>query len=201
MKTCTKCKIEKNESEFYRKKEAKDGLQSWCKECNRLKDATPESIAYHKVYREVNRETHKAYMKIYWVTPEFKASKKAYKKDKLIKDPIFKLKENLRARLNMAIRGRQKAGSAVKDLGCTGLECRVYLEALFYPHPVTHELMTWNNYGKKWQIDHKVEFNSIDVADREQLLRVLHYSNLQPLWIEDHKKKSLKRLDKDRIKL
>lgn len=33
MKTCTKCHIEKDESEFYKNKRTKDGLYSHCKSC------------------------------------------------------------------------------------------------------------------------------------------------------------------------
>lgn len=33
MKICTKCKEEKEESEFYNRSKAKEGLQSWCKGC------------------------------------------------------------------------------------------------------------------------------------------------------------------------
>ena len=33
MKTCTKCKEQKVPSDFPKKKEAKDGLHSWCKSC------------------------------------------------------------------------------------------------------------------------------------------------------------------------
>lgn len=37
-KTCSKCKIEKLISDFYRHKFTKDGLHSWCKDC--IKDST-----------------------------------------------------------------------------------------------------------------------------------------------------------------
>jgi hypothetical protein len=35
MKKCTKCKKRKDESEFYRNGRSKDGLGSWCKDCER----------------------------------------------------------------------------------------------------------------------------------------------------------------------
>jgi len=35
MKTCSKCKIEKNHSEFHNKAEAKDGFKADCKSCDR----------------------------------------------------------------------------------------------------------------------------------------------------------------------
>ena len=36
MKVCTKCKVEKELSEFYKDKSKKDGLQSYCKGCNNI---------------------------------------------------------------------------------------------------------------------------------------------------------------------
>ena len=35
MKVCTKCKIEKDESEFYNNKRMPDGLDYYCKECRK----------------------------------------------------------------------------------------------------------------------------------------------------------------------
>lgn len=35
VKVCTKCKIEKSTRDFDKNSKAKDGLQSWCKSCNK----------------------------------------------------------------------------------------------------------------------------------------------------------------------
>lgn len=35
MKNCSKCKFNKEQSEFYRSSKSKDGLSSWCKQCNK----------------------------------------------------------------------------------------------------------------------------------------------------------------------
>lgn len=35
LKKCTRCKIEKDKSEFYKNKNMSDGLNSWCKDCVR----------------------------------------------------------------------------------------------------------------------------------------------------------------------
>lgn len=37
MKVCTKCKIEKPRSEYWKKTKNKDGLDFWCKDCSRIK--------------------------------------------------------------------------------------------------------------------------------------------------------------------
>ena len=48
--------------------------------------------------------------------------------------------------------------------------------------------MTWEKYGQKgFHIDHKIPLCS--AQNEEELLRLLHYSNLQPLWATDNHKK------------
>lgn len=87
----------------------------------------------------------------------------------------------------MAVKYGVKAGSAVRDLGCTIQEFRSYVEAFWEPG------MTWANWGKgpgTWQLDHRRPLASFDLADRAQLLRACHFLNLQPLWHEEHIKKT-----------
>jgi hypothetical protein len=74
MKICSKCKIEKDESEFKNKKGYKDYIYSICKKC--------ESY-YSKIYREKNKEKAKKYAEEYYQN----------NKD-FIKNKIKKYKEN-----------------------------------------------------------------------------------------------------------
>jgi hypothetical protein len=101
-------------------------------------------------------------------------------------DIYFKLKTNLRSRLYSAIKRNYKSGSAIKDLGCSIEFLKQYIESKFYGG------MAWKNWGLVWQLDHIKELHTFDLTNREQLLRAVHYTNLQPLTIEDHKKKSNK---------
>ena len=57
MKKCSKCEIEKESIDFYKKKTMKDGLRSECKECSKLyqlenKDRIKE---YKRLYHEENK--------------------------------------------------------------------------------------------------------------------------------------------------
>lgn len=102
-------------------------------------------------------------------------------------DHIFRLARNLRSRLNKAIKGDYKSGSAVKDLGCSISELKTYLELQFQPD------MTWENYGlKSWHVDHIIPLSSFDLSDFNQLKKACHYTNLQPLWAKDNLKKGAK---------
>ena len=55
MKICTKCKEEKNKSEFYNNKAMKDGLQSYCKKCNTENSTQWFINNREKHYDSVNR--------------------------------------------------------------------------------------------------------------------------------------------------
>ena len=130
----------------------------------------------HKEYRDNNKFDKACY-------------EKEYKKNRQKEDLNYKLVCNLRTRLYSALKNKQKKGSAVKDLGCSIDFLKQYLQSQFLPS------MTWNNWGKgpdMWNIDHIVPLSSFDLTDREQLLKAVHYTNLQPLWEPDNLQKSSK---------
>jgi len=98
----------------------------------------------------------------------------------------YKLKWNLRSRLRDAIRYNLKSGSAVRDLGCSVEFLKLYLQDKFYAK------MSWNNYGTYWEIDHIIPLKDFDLTKRKQFLKAVHYTNLQPLTVKDHDRKSAK---------
>ena len=206
MKKCNKCKETKELSEFGKLTANKDGLRTWCKPC---------MSEYQKQYRIDNPEKSKQWQKQWHKNnPEYlkewyennsekvkenskkwhennsekvKEIRKKYTKNKLKNDINYRLACNLRSRLNYAIRNNQKIGSAVKDLGCSIDVFKGYFETLFTPG------MNWDNYGiNGWHIDHIKPLALFDLTDREQFLKAVHYSNLQPMWAEDNLKKGKK---------
>ena len=48
--------------------------------------------------------------------------------------------------------------------------------------------MTWENHGKLWHIDHIVPLATAETE--EDLYKLFHYTNLQPLLVQDNLKKS-----------
>ena len=96
-------------------------------------------------------------------------------------DPLYRLERNLRKRLAMAIKKNSKAGSAVKDLGCSVAEFKKYLESKFEPG------MTWGNYGKYgWHIDHIKPLSKFNLTDPKEIKQACHYLNMQPMWWQDN---------------
>ena len=86
--------------------------------------------------------------------------------------------------MNIAIRNRQKSGSAVEDLGCSIEYLKIHLERMFFPG------MSWENYGKGgWSIDHIVPLCQFDLTNKVLFKKACHYTNLQPLWEEDNSSK------------
>lgn len=118
------------------------------------------------------------------VTDRKKARKKyLYERSKY--NMNARLASILRRRIARAIKHKNKVGSAVQDLGCTTDEFRFYLEGKF------KDGMNWNTYGRNgWHIDHVIPLSFFDLTNREQFLKATHYTNLQPLWAIDNRKKS-----------
>ncbi len=119
-----------------------------------------------------------------WRARQPKAVHAARKKKYLDENPNARLASYLRTRVREVVLNNLgiRAGSAVRDLGCTVAELKLYLEARFAPG------MSWGNYGA-WHLDHIKSLASFDLTDREQFLRACHYTNLQPLWAIDNIKK------------
>lgn len=101
-------------------------------------------------------------------------------------DVHFRLGVNLRVRLWAAIKNGQRKGSAVRDLGMSIPEFQRYIESKF------RDGMTWDNWGTVWQMDHLKPIAAFDLTIQEQLLQACHYTNLQPLLVEENLRKGSK---------
>ena len=103
------------------------------------------------------------------------------------KDPQKWTAHLLASRLRRALRTGQKGGSASRDLGCSIVAFRAYIQTQFLPG------MSWNNWARDgWHLDHIRPLASFDLTDREQFLAACHYTNYQPLWAIDNLRKGAK---------
>ena len=59
--------------------------------------------------------------------------------------------------------------------------------------------MTWENYGSKWQIDHRKPLNPRKEISMEEFIGRCHFTNTQPMWKSQNLSKSNKEIPIDLI--
>ena len=106
-----------------------------------------------------------------------------YTNERVKSDPLFKLMRYLRSRTLRTLKSKKmhKTSSFKEYIGCTPNQLRDHVEVQF------KKGMNWENQGK-WHIDHKIPLSSAKTAN--ELYRLCHYSNLQPLWAHENLTKS-----------
>ena len=210
-KVCCDCGEEKDISLFYKRSDNKDGYRNNCKDCQnkKTKPATKkyqskessklkakvanynywinnkeELSAKKKEYRENNKERLLKQKSEYYKNNREDIIRKNVERTKfyLSTKPMFRLKENLRGLIRNSIkrRGFIKSNKTENILGIGLVEFLEYLESKF------ESWMNWDNYGKYngefnygWDIDHIIPTST--AKNEEDVLRLNHYTNLQPL--------------------
>jgi hypothetical protein len=141
----------------------------------------------YKIYYEKNKENILTYKKE-WSEKnkeKVKVKKNLYHSLRLKNDVIFRLKCVMRSRLLSFLKTRNitKKNKTFDIVGCTPQFLKEHLEIQFT------DGMTWDNRSE-WHIDHIIPLSSAKTED--ELYKLCHYENLQPLWAEDNLKKSNK---------
>ena len=113
-------------------------------------------------------------------TEEAKIQRNNQLRHRRIADPIFKIRDNLRRRINFLVHRGHKSARTVDLLGCTVDQFLGHLEINF------QDGMGWENYGFGWHIDHKRPCASFDLSDPAQQRECFHWKNLQPLFAKDN---------------
>ena len=133
------------------------------------KDNKDKAKAYQKDYREANKDKRKAY-------------ERDYARERRKTDPLFKLKAYIRTRNSQAFsrKGYKKTSKTQELLGTDYEITKKHIEKQFTKG------MCWDNYGD-WHIDHITPLASANTE--EELKKLCHYTNLQPLWALDNIKK------------
>jgi len=108
-----------------------------------------------------------------------------YKKKRKSEDATYKLTTIIRSLISGSIKrfGYSKTSKTCDILGCTFEEFKTYLESKF------ESWMNWDNYGNwngypcdinvAWDIDHIVPLSTVNTE--EDIIKLNHYTNLQPL--------------------
>jgi len=204
MKVCVKCKIEKDVTEFYKKEKSKDGYRGDCKECsylvrNKYCENNKEKVKKsQKNWLLNNPEKRKKIQDKYNNTQKRREQKKNWAKNnrekgylwfnkKYKNDILFNLKIKYRRRIYMAIRSNnlKKTDKMINLLGCTFLELKNHIENKFT------EGMSWEMVMcGKIHLDHIIPISIC--KNEEELKKLSHFNNLQPMWAEDNLRKSNK---------
>lgn len=154
-KTCTKCKLSKNVSNFTFRK-TRNIYESVCKTCNRDRERK-------------RREQYK---------DKINLQRKELPKKAL--SPQNKLGEILRKRANYMIINRDKKNYYLELVGCNR---KFFLKWFEYNFELDeHCEMNWDNYGSHWQIDHVTPCTSYDLTDKKQQLQCFHWTNTSPVF-------------------
>jgi len=205
MKTCKKCYVEKEEEDFsiaygnYRR--------PVCKDCINLAKRSDyaEDVEYRELKQKQNYESYRRhrekrieYVREYSIINAVEIKQKraarvwteearilARARNKRHKQkPLIRLKEALRSRVKEALRNNQKSGKTLELLGCSIVEWKTHLQSLFTGG------MTWENYGRVWEIDHIRPCARFDLTNPEQQRQCFNWKNTQPLTVTANRSKA-----------
>jgi hypothetical protein len=220
MKKCGICNVIKDDTEFHKRTASKDGLAAKCKVCaseynsqygkdNREKltirqknwkidnkEKYKENVVQYRnqtrdkrlsqmnQYYQNNKEKLRQYGNQYYIDNKeiyIESGRKQQKKYGV--DPIYTLRRNMRSRLTQFRKNKTK--KTCELIGCNWEQLKNYLESKF------QDGMSWNNYSYYgWHIDHIIPLSS--AITKDDIEKLCHYTNLQPLWGSDNLKKSNK---------
>jgi hypothetical protein len=159
----------------------------------RLKNKEKKAAADKKYY-ENNKESIAKYKRQHYLDNKERIEKyrNEWRNNKFKTDSLFKLTYSTRNLIKKSFKtnGYSKKSKAYEILGCTFEEFKQYLEKQF------KKGMSWNNHGE-WHLDH---IYPVSLAkDEDELIKLNHYTNFQPLWAIDNIKKSNKIIEKQLI--
>lgn len=195
-KICNKCGDEKDICEFNVYNKIKELRINTCRLCKKkyLKDYNQHTLDVRrerkKEYRTKNSELIKEKKKNYYLVNKDKIReyKRKWETDKRKTDLLFKIKQLVRNRLYKFIistNGKLNKNNKTFDIvGCSPEFLKEYLEKQFT------EGMSWELMGHHIHIDHITPLSS--ASTEEELYKLCHYTNLQPLWAQENLSKGNK---------
>ena len=163
-------------------------------QCYQWDKDNPESLkARQKRWREKNpdkaRESQKRWEeanKSY--RSEYKKQNNKDRRYRIKDDPLEIIKKRSRDRIRsaMMMKNWKKWTKTQEFIGCDWPMLKAHIEKQFTKG------MNWKN-REKWQIDHIIPLSS--ARYKEDVMRLTHFSNLQPLWTEENQAKGAKMID------
>jgi len=198
MKICNICNINKPLDDFNKDKCKSDGYMNFCKVCRGEKHLLHREVnnTRSKRYRQENkklisekqRESYQNNKEHYvkkWKIYRQKNKKRSnemsliYQTNRRKVDKLYKLIGDIRSLILISFKkqGFSKRSKTFEILGCSSVEFKLHLENQF------RDGMNWNNHGE-WHIDHITPISH--AKSEEDIYKLNHYSNFQPLWAKDN---------------
>lgn len=141
--------------------------------------------AVNQAWVEKNRESVREHKKK-WIENNKEArndwrAKRAVERRKT--DPIYAMREVARTRVRHALnnKGFKRQAKTAVMIGCSWERLKEHIESRFV------DGMSWEN-RHLWEVDHIIPMSSANTE--EGIIKLSHFSNLQPLWKEDNRSKS-----------
>jgi hypothetical protein len=140
-------------------------------------DIIKRTIQYQKDNKEKFKGWKRKYKKKNW--ENILEKHKQYNKNRYHTDPLHRFKHNLRSRTYKSFKSKSwiKGGGTEKLLGCDWETAMKHIESQF------ESWMNWDNHGE-WHIDHIIPLSS--AKTKEEMIKLCHYTNLQPLLAEEN---------------
>jgi hypothetical protein len=185
-RNCTRCKELKDCDEFIKK-------CGMCRECRSI---------HRKEYRLNNLEKFKDKDKKYYIKNRIKVRERDNSYYEKNKEKIFEQRKkyreqnkellkqkahdyyinNIQKRLGITYRNRvrekMKTGKGYIDyLGCEIVDLIKWFEFNF----LFSDTLTWENYGKVWEIDHVIPCATFDLTNLEDVYKCFNWKNTKPV--------------------
>ncbi len=198
-KICNKCEIEKSIVEFNIYNKLKGYRLNTCRLCKKkyLKEYNRNTSELRsknkKEYREKNSIIVKQQKKNYYINNKEKIReyKRKWETDKRKNNLLFRIKQLVRSRIYKFIistNGKlSKTNKTFDIVGCSPKFLKEHIEKQFT------EGMSWELMGQHIHIDHIIPLSSAENED--DIYKLCHYTNLQPLWAKENLSKGSKIID------
>ncbi len=203
-KQCNKCFKFKSFDKFSYHPTSKYNLRPECNICRGIINKKyqinnkKKNKIYSNNYYQINKEKILKNAKKYYIENKTyidernkkwslnnKDKRRKYFQEKRKNDLHYRILCSLRTRVNIAIRKNYKSLSTILLIGCEIDYLMFHIQNQFTKD------MNWDNYGK-WHIDHKKPCASFDLSKPSEQQKCFNYTNLQPLWAIDNRRKSNK---------
>lgn len=141
------------------------------------------SVRYYEQESFVCSGREREYMKEYHT--KNKDKRRINHNKRMQEDELYKFKVKIRKFICQSFKRKKESKMMHTEevLGCSFEEFMSHMCSLF------QDGMTIDNYGE-WQVDHIVPLST--AKTKEDVIKLCHYTNLQPLWASDNRAKSNK---------